>query len=65
MQTNNESLELRLALEEVVVLLNLMGHPQLARETLHALTGLITPDEERGRLLTANRTLLVFDHTGS
>jgi hypothetical protein len=61
MQAYNESLELRLSLEEVVVLLNLMGHPQLARETLRALTGPITLDEERGRLLSANRTLLAKD----
>jgi hypothetical protein len=55
---NDKALELSLSLEEVVVLLNLMGQAQLARETLHALVGDISPDEERGRLLAANRSLL-------
>ena len=58
MQTKDETLELRLSLEEVVVLLNLMGHAQLAGETLRALVGPIAPDEMRGRLLAANRSLL-------
>jgi len=58
MHTNSSTPELHLSLEEVVVLLNLMGHTLLARETLHAITGPISADEERGRLLAANRSLL-------
>ena len=58
MHTNSSTPELHLSLEEVVVLLNLMGHTLLARETLHAITGHISVDEERGRLLAANCSLL-------
>ena len=57
MPTNDDARELRLSLEEVAVLLNLLGHTQLAGETLRAQTGDIPPDEARGRLLAANRSL--------
>lgn len=54
---NNEE-RLSLGLEELVVVLNLLGYPEVAKGLLVTQLGEISPDEERGRLLAANHSLM-------
>lgn len=50
--------EIHLSLEELALLINLMGYPIVAKGLLTSQLGDISPQEERGRLLAANHTLL-------
>lgn len=57
MMTRN-NLVLTLSLEEVAVVLSLLGYPEVAKGLLVTQLGEISADEERGRLLAANHSLL-------
>lgn len=60
--TNNKTpVRLALGLEELAVVLNLMGYPEVAKGALFGQLGEINVDEERGRLLAANNSLLARD----
>lgn len=54
---NNED-RLALGLEELVVVLNLLGYSEVAKGLIVTQLGEISPDEERGRLLAANHSLM-------
>ncbi len=55
---NPTEYEIRLSLEELVVGLSLIGRPDVAKSILIGNLGEISPDEEKGRLLAANHTLM-------
>jgi len=60
--TNDKtSVSLSLGLEELAVVLNLMGYPEIAKGTLISQLGEMSADEERGRLLAANHSLMARD----
>lgn len=59
--TSLQSYHLRVSLEELAVLLSLTGHPAIAKNILVASLGEMNPDEEKGRLLAANHTLMAKD----
>lgn len=52
---------LRLGLEELVVVIGLMGYPEIAKGLLVSQLGELIEDEERGRLLAANHSLMARD----
>jgi hypothetical protein len=52
---------LALGLEELVVVLNLLGYAEVAKGVLISHLGEMNPDEERGRLLAANHSLMAKD----
>ncbi len=58
MVNNNIVEHLSLGLEELVVVLNLLGYPEVAKGLLVSQLGELSPDEERGRLLAANHSLM-------
>lgn len=58
MSTATFQSDIRVSLEELALLLNLMGHSVVAKGLLVSQLGDISVEEERGRLLAANHTLL-------
>ena len=58
MVDKNKEERLSLGLEELVVVLNLLGYAEVAKGLLVTQLGEIGPNEERGRLLAANHSLM-------
>lgn len=56
--TANHQNQARFSLEELAVCLSMMGKPEAAKQMLITYLGEINADEERGRLLAVNHTLL-------
>ncbi len=59
--TNNFQSSIRLSLEELSVVIGLIGFPEVAKGLLYGQLGEISEDEEKGRLYAANHTLLAKD----
>lgn len=59
--TEGVRMEISISLEELALLLNLMGYPIVAKGFLVSQLGNIAAEEERGRLMAANHTLLAKD----